>query len=267
MKPHNLIALLLFLAGAIWAITRSEHSVQRIQASYYELAGPLLTQSSAASAKARNFLDEVKHSEETNVQLQLANDELAKLRVEIAHLRKLEEQNVDLHRALDFQENSPFHVMAANIIRRNPATWWQEAVIDRGSLNGLTKQQAVLDAAGLIGKVNRLSEDTSTIILLTDESCHVSAKVDGTPEAGILSGQRGQSRERTALRLRYLSKNAAIEPGMKVYTTGRGGLFPADILLGTVESFESGEVDAEALVRPAVDFTNLKTVFVLTQDG
>jgi len=49
---------------------------------------------------------------------------------------------------------------------------------------------------------------------------------------------------------------------MLVFTTGRGGLFPADILLGTIKTFEPGPLFGEALVEPAVDFNTLKTVFV-----
>ena len=112
----------------------------------------------------------------------------------------------------------------------------------------------MLSPEGLVGKVDAPSEDTSTVILLTDEKCKVSAKVDGTPELGILSGQRGLTGQDPVLRLSFLSKDAKITPGMLVFTTGRGKLFPPDILLGTVLSFESGPLYGEALVKPAVDF-------------
>ena len=49
---------------------------------------------------------------------------------------------------------------------------------------------------------------------------------------------------------------------MLVFTTGRGGLFPPDILLGTIKSFDPGPLFGEALVKPAVDFAALHTVFV-----
>ena len=51
---------------------------------------------------------------------------------------------------------------------------------------------------------------------------------------------------------------------MKVYTNGRGGLFPANIPVGTIEDFEAGPVTGEAEIIPSVDFNNLKTVFVIT---
>ncbi|MDA7930277.1 hypothetical protein N9B63_05505, partial [Akkermansiaceae bacterium] len=66
------------------------------------------------------------------------------------------------------------------------------------------------------------------------------------------------------LRLRYLSKTAILRKGMKVYTDGRGKLFPANIPIGTIEDFEVGPVYGEAEIKPAVDFTNLRNVFVIT---
>ena len=77
-------------------------------------------------------------------------------------------------------------------------------------------------------------------------------------------GRRTNYGEAPKLRLRFLSKNAAIQKGMKVYTDGRGKKFPAGIPIGTIEDFESGPVYGEAEVIPAVDFTNLQTVFVIT---
>ena len=122
----------------------------------------------------------------------LAKEELDQKRMEVAHLRKLEVENAQLNQALKFQQKAPFHVIAAKIIRRQPSTWWHTVTIDRGDKHGVGVQLPVLSPEGLVGKVDAPSKDTSTVILLTDEKCQVSAKVDGTPEAGIISGQRGQ---------------------------------------------------------------------------
>ena len=114
-----------------------------------------------------------------------------------------------------------------------------------------------------VGKVDRVGDKLSSVILITDEACKVSVQVEGTPEVGILSGQRGQYESEPLLRLRFLSTKARISPGTRVFTTGLGGLFPSNILVGTVESVVPGPLDTEALVRPSVNFTDLSTVFLL----
>lgn len=262
MKPQNLIALLLFLAATVWALTRSESSVRSIQKSYYIAISPFLKSGSNLETSAGEFLKESEHSEVWKIRCQLAKEELDKRRMEVAQLRKIEAINARLSESLKFQQEAPFHVLAAKIIRRQPSTWWRTVTINRGEQQGVGVQLPVLSPEGLVGKVDAPSENTSTVILLTDEKCLVSAKVEGSPEVGILSGQRGQAENAPALRLSYLSKDAKIKPGMLVFSTGRGGLFPPDILLGTILSFESGHLNGEALVKPAVDFTALHTVFV-----
>jgi rod shape-determining protein MreC len=139
--------------------------------------------------------------------------------------------------------------------------------IDRGGLAKIGPQLPVLSNEGLVDKVDLVRDDRSSVILLTDEKCQVSAKVEGSPEVGILSGQRGKFEGTPMLRLRFLSKDAMLHPGQRVFTTGRGGLFPANILLGTVESVEKGSLDSEASVRPAVNFADLGTVFVVLTAG
>lgn len=262
MKPQNLIALLLFLAGTVWSLTRSDATVRHIQKNYYVAISPFLKSGSNMETKASLFLKEYEHSEAWKTRYELAKEELDKKRMEVAQLRKIEAENARLSAALQFKQEAPFHVLAAKIIRRQPSTWWRTVTINRGENHGVTAQLPVLAPAGLVGKLDAPSKDTSTVILLTDEKCRVSTKVDGTPEVGILSGQRGQVGSSPALRLSFLSKDASIKPGMLVYTTGRGGLFPPDILLGTITSFDPGPLYGEALVKPAVDFAALQTVFV-----
>jgi rod shape-determining protein MreC len=264
MKPLNLLALLLFLGGLVWALTLSEGTVREIQRGYYAVIAPFLTKGSELETRIRGFNDEVQTSKDLAAKLAATNDELGRLRLIEERYAHLEKENSELRAALNFKKQAPFKVLVAQVLRRQPSTWWQTVIIDRGEESGVGVQVPVLASNGLVGKIDEPRKGMSTVILLTDEACQVSARVEGTPEVGILSGQRGQIDGSPLLRLRYLSKNAGIRPGMRVFTTGRGGLFPANVLLGTIESYESGTFDAEALVRPSVDFADLNTVFVLT---
>lgn len=263
MRPLNLLAFLLFLGGAVWALTRSERSVREIQRTYYTWLTPFLNAGSALEVKARTFLDEVEHSKRLEAELEAMRTEFDRLRQVEAHSLEIEAENARLRRALEFQERTSFKATAARVIRRQPTTWWQTVEIDRGDESGVRVHQPVVADGGLVGKVDRVGKSLSSVILLTDEACLVSVQVEGTPEVGILGGQRGQYENGPKLRLRFLSNKARISPGTRVFTTGRGGLFPANLLVGTVESVVPGPLDSEALVRPSVDFTDLGTVFLL----
>ena len=265
MKPLNLIALLLFLGGAVWALTRSDRSVREIQAAYYSAMAPFLKSGSKLETHARAFLEETRHSKELETELETSREQLGRLRLIESRFRALEYENIQLRHALAFKEATRFDVVAARVIRRNPATWWQTVEIDAGSKRGIGTQLAVLSNEGLVGKIDRVDSggERSSVLLLTDEKCQVSARVEGSPEVGILSGRRGGFDGEPLLRLRFLSANAAVRPGQRVFTTGRGGIFQANTLLGTIDTVEKGALDSEALVRPSVNFADLGAVFVV----
>ena len=265
MKPLNLVSLLLFLWGVVWVLTLSERSVRKIQQSYYATIGPFLKGGSELEMAARNFVREVEHSEDLEKRLESIELEFGKLRAIEGRLRELERENAELRAALEFKKRSRINVIAARIIKRQPATWWKTVIINRGEEAGVGPQIPVLASGGLAGKVDTVDKDVASVILLTDERCQVSVQVTGTPEVGIVSGQRGQYGEAPLLRLRHLSKDARIKPGMKVVTTGKGGLFPENVLVGTVESYEPGPVEGEALVKPSVDFESIGIVFVIAE--
>jgi len=266
MRPLNLIAFLLFLAGAIWALTRSERTVREIQYTYYSWVDPFLRAGSELEEKARNFRKEVESSKKLEAELDVLSTELERLKQVEAHAAEVEAENASFRRSLGFMKRMDFQVTPVRVIRRQPTTWWQTVDIDRGSKSeaGPVKVgQPVVADRGLVGKVDIVRDHSSSVILLTDEACQVSVQVEGTPEVGILSGQRGQYEGDPLLRLRFLSAKARITPGTRIFTTGLGGLFPPNVLVGTIESVEPGPLDTEALVRPSVDFSDLSTVFLL----
>ena len=265
MKPLNLLALLLFLWGVIWVVTLSEPSVRRIQQAYYASISPFVKGGSKLEERARNFLEEVEHSEDLERRLASIEEEFGKLRSIEGRVRELETENNELRVALEFKQRSSLDVIAARVIKRQPSTWWETAIIDRGEDSGIGPQIPVLAPGGLAGKIDTVAKNTSSMILLTDERCQVSVQIVGTPEFGILHGVRGEYGKEPVLLLRHLSPEAAIRPGMQVVTNGKGGLFPENILVGTVFDYTSGPVEGRAKVKPSVNFENLGVVFVISE--
>lgn len=265
MKPFNLISLLLLIGGALWALTRSDRVVREIQASYYSAISPFLHTGSSLEIHAREFIRDTKDAKTLEQELRQNRSELDRLKLIESRFHSLEAENNELRKALDFKQSTGFKVTAANVTRRNPTTWWQTIEIDAGSKEGVKPQLVVLSKDGLVGIVDRSDNcgERSSVLLLTDEKCQVAARIEGSPEVGILCGHRGTPDGEALLRLRFLSPNAAVQQGQRVFTSGRGGVFPADILLGTIDSVEKGALDSEALVRPSVNFADLGAVFVI----
>ncbi len=179
----------------------------------------------------------------------------------------VEEKSLEAHTRSDFRAAPKppqiFKKTPAKVISQNPSASSNSLVIDKGSLDGIVANSPVITSVGVVGKTATPEPHTTKVILLTDELCRVSAKVEGTLEQGILAGERAAQVVQPQLHLRFLSRFAEINVGASVYSSGEGGVFPADLLLGRVKQFKSGDVSGEAMVEPAVDFSTLDQVLVM----
>ena len=108
-----------------------------------------------------------------------------------------------------------------------------------------------------------MSANIAIVLLVSDENCRVAASVEGTREQGIVTGERVAGSASPLLDLNFLSKQAHLKPGQKVYTSGVGGVFPSGLFVGTVRSFQVRELDGQAKLVPAVDLSQLEDVFVV----
>lgn len=154
-----------------------------------------------------------------------------------------------------------FKKTTAKVIGRSSGS----LVINRGSLDGIVANSPVITSVGLVGKTDTPEPYFTKVILLTDELCRVSAKVEGTQEQGILNGEKVVRDVSPQLHLRFLSRQAKIDIGSRVSSSGEGGVFPAGLYLGRVKQFKTGDISGEAIVEPDVDFSTLEQVFVIEQ--
>ena len=264
MKTLNVIALLLFIAATAAVLTLKTPATKALQAKVMTIFSPFIRASATMqSTTTKAIAPEInpKELQRDNERLRLENQNL---RIVNQRQNELFEENNKLRQLAGYKLRAPFKsLIASHVIKRSAATWWNTMIIDKGSDDGITTDSPVVTDVGLVGKTGRVSKTVTEIILLTDELCRVAAMVEGTREKGILTGERGGGDMKPDLRLRFLSRNAAIQPGINVYSSGDGGVFPAKLLLGKVKRFENQEISGEAVVEAAVDFSVLEDVFVV----
>ena len=268
MSRLNIILLIVFVAALITITLSSPQTVARIQNGAMTVFSPFMR----ASNQLESGVETVGTESLSPAQLREMVDELERernrLKLEVIQLDEIVRENNQLRRALQYVEKAPLSVVAARVISRKPSTWYNTMIINKGKAHGIEVDNPVIvpvgEDAGLVGKVSEVVGDNSAIILLlTDEMCQVSAKLQNSQEQGILNGQRGALRTMPNLRLRYLSREAEVTPGRKVVSSGVGGLFPPDLVLGEVFSVEIGALDAEVTVNPSVNFEELIDIFVV----
>lgn len=267
MRRNHLIGLAVFVAALALVLTWGVRTQRKVQAGALQLVAPLNGATSSLARKARAVTEGLRtlpELEEDNKRLKVENEQL---RITNAMLNGLAAENDGLRRALSYKENSAtkFQLLPARIIARSAATWWTNVQIDRGEQDGLDSDMPVVTDEGLVGKTTTVGPSTAAVLLVADENCKVAAVIEGTHEPGILSGERTSSGTQPDLSLNFLKKTAVpnLRPGMKVKSSGLGGVFPADLMLGTITALETRALDARARVAPAVDLAKLENVFVI----
>lgn len=265
MKKLNIVLILAAVALAIFLSTLPGGQMQRWQAGFLSFFSPFLRTGTAVQQQLGSMGAGLKTLDELEAENRKLHEENRELRTTNNLLRDIEAENNRLRLALEYRERSVFRLLPARIIARDASTWWNTVTINRGFEDGVEPDQPVLTDVGLVGKTTTVAKNESKVILITDESCRVAAKIEGTREQGILSGLRVQDTSTIGeLQLNFLTKNAVIEPGSKVYTAGvSNGVFPSGVLIGTVKEFRTRPLDGQAVVEPAVDVAATEDVFIV----
>jgi rod shape-determining protein MreC len=221
-------------------------------------------------------LQTLKDAQEEVERLRRVNEDLA---MKTVLQQNLAEENDRLREMLNFKEASSLELLPARVISRDPSSWWNTVQINRGWQNdplaaagkpALEADLPVVTPRGVVGKTGVVSAYTTEVILLVDESCKVSAKVEGSNAQGIVVGEGHFDKGEPRLRMKYLDRNANVAAGERVFTSGLGGVFPEGLLIGVVVEVEDISKEKnfglyrEAVLRPNVDLVRLRELFILT---
>lgn len=195
----------------------------------------------------------------------------AELQTEALLLARLEQENRRLREMLGFKRASPHRLVGAKVIGRDVSNWWNSVVINRGFGDdaGIEPDAPVVSPRGVVGKVGTVARFTSQVILLVDPNCRISAVTESSRARGIVEGISLDRGGVPTAAFRYVDRSTPFAPGERVFTTGLGGTFPANLLIGTVLEAPPLSADRnfglyrEGTIEPAVDLNNLDEVFII----
>jgi rod shape-determining protein MreC len=188
-----------------------------------------------------------------------------KLEMENQLLREQAVENIRLRRLLTFKETLAFEILPAEIIGRDPSSWFKTILINKGSRDGIRPGAGVITPHGVVGKIINAGFSSSKVLLITDVNSAVDAVVERSRSRGILEG----AGENKAV-FSYVLKSEHLLPGDVIITSGMNSIYPKGIALGTIRvvSPEKSGFFLVVDVLPAVDFSKLNEVLVvLQQDG
>lgn len=163
--------------------------------------------------------------------------------------------------------NSDYESVSATILNRDIQGWENELTINKGSKEGIVVDMAVIVNKGLIGKVVEVNANSSKVKLLTAEkmdnrvAIQIELGKDKTTD-GFLENYDSKTGK---YQISIFDSGVEVKKGMKVMTSGKGGLFPSGIIIGEVaEVKDLYNAEGKAIVAtPSVDFNDFNYVSVL----
>lgn len=164
------------------------------------------------------------------------------------------------------KENPDFKMKPATVISHDPGQWISAFTIDQGSLNGIVKDDVVVTSDGdLLGKVTMVYANSAVVSTILDPSIQVGVIVSETGDAGQTGGDL-ELLPKGEFRTGYIAKGSAVSPGNIIVTSGKTGVYPKNLKVGTVTDIGTEETGMAlyAVCRPMISMSDVKKVVVLT---
>lgn len=193
-------------------------------------------------------------------------DENAALKEQLQNAELLEKENERLRDYLDMKNKYPSFAMEEGmVISHSSGNYITNFTLNRGTLHGIKPNMPVITKDGIVGYVVEVGLNWCMVSTLIETATSVGAYIPRSEVVGIVSGDYSMRAEGTC-KIGYIDATADVQIGDTVYSSGTGSVYPADLKIGTVTSIEVDEYNRTlvATVTPAVDFSSLKWVMVIT---
>ncbi len=257
----TLLVVCLVISVALIATSRSGllAPVESIAAAPLNFVASILNRVGLGLTQGVADWTEVDTLRQRNADLEVA---LAQFQSELVDLREIASDYQRLAGLLEYTTTAQSQkVVAADVVSLDQNSQLRTLVINKGTRDGITIGMPVVTQQGLVGRVLNISANAARVLLITDPSSAVSARLQTTRSEGSVVGQLTGS-----LRMTYIPLDAQVQEGDLVITSGLGGNFPPNIVIGQVTSKRQFEFELfqEAEVRSLIDFNTLEIVLVVT---
>lgn len=196
--------------------------------------------------------------------------EVQRLQAENQSMQNLQDENERLYTLLDAKEHQypNFTCLAASVVGKDSGSnYFMNFVLNRGSADGVKPDMNVVNEDGLVGRVVEVGHNWCKVMSVIDPQSAVSAIIERSRDFGMVCGSGDPNGSEPTCGINYLPMDADVVPGDKVITSELGGIFYKGIVIGTVGSVSKDENNnLYAELDPAVDFSHLENVLILTSD-
>jgi rod shape-determining protein MreC len=210
-------------------------------------------------------ISELRRLEASHRDLLVQVESLGKMEREFTDLKQ---ENDRLRQLLQLSSETHYNSVAATIVAKDPGNLYSTFVLDKGTVNGIQKNQAVVayqdGLEGLVGRVIEVSRSTCLVVPIFDSASYIAVRMEKSRYEGLAMGSGS---DELPLIVQYVKKRAReeIQYGDLVITSGLQSLYPPGIKVGRVSKLRLLDylTSMELEIEPIIDFSRLEFVFII----
>lgn len=216
--------------------------------------------------KTENWKSNFASSSVYKKQIDELESEIADYNEKLVDYERTKQKLVAYEEFLQIKEERPdYEFVPASVVSRNTADVYDSFTLDKGSSDGVKVNDPVIYGNNVVGLVKDVGITTCVVKTILDPSLNISVYEIKSRENGYSNTTAALSYEGLC-KMSGLSRDTAVSAGGIVCTSGLGGIFPRDLVVGTITAVKNEETDISVygLIEPAVDVRTLNDVFVIT---
>ena len=255
------LAAIMAYAGANGRLTAAPQEILSVAVAPFQRAAAAVSNGVSSLWEKYTNIDAIL---EENEKLTTEN---AELRGQMVDYDKLKAENEAYKALTNIQEQHPeMSYVSSFVIGRDPLDSFYGFTLDQGSLDGVEANDAITsDECYLLGVVTEVDLTSCKVMTILHPSFNAAGVVSRTRDNGIITGSADYAAEGLCI-LSNLSRSTLTKANDQVITTGLGGVFPPDVLVGVVQELvpEASGKSTIAVLKPGADPRTVKHVFIIT---
>ena len=255
------LAAIMAYAGANGRLTAAPQEILSVAVAPFQRAAAAVSNGVSSLWEKYTNIDAIL---EENEKLTAEN---AELRGQMVDYDKLKAENEAYKALTNIQEQHPeMSYVSSFVIGRDPLDSFYGFTLDQGSLDGVEVNDAITSDEGyLLGVVTEVDLTSCKVMTILHPSFNAAGVVSRTRDNGIITGSADYAAEGLCI-LSNLSRSTLTKANDQVITTGLGGVFPPDVLVGVVQELvpEASGKSTIAVLKPGADPRTVKHVFIIT---
>ncbi|MBE6754517.1 MAG: rod shape-determining protein MreC [Ruminococcaceae bacterium] len=266
-RSFKMLLIAVFVVLAIMLYSASTSGQQNfITAVTSFLTAPVQKISALLSGNINDFGDSFTDIETIKAENDLLKMKARELTAQVVDYEELKQDNARLRSLLELkEENKDFQFLDAAVISRDTTDTYGSFVIDRGSMHGVSLLDPVITEDGLVGFVSQLGPISSRVTTILSPATDVGAIDRRTLDGGVLGGDLELAKNGRT-KLGYLQRDCDVTAGDIIVTSGLGGIYPKNLIIGEVAEIkaEAQDISLYAIITPSANVTECTDVFVIT---